>query len=337
MSDSYHVFVSYSRKDSDWVGESLFLPLSQCVARGGGRPRIFFDVDALESGDAWKSCLTSAIQGCGHFVPVYSTNYFASDFCQWELDLACARDIRAKSGLVLPVKLDECAVPFAYSLIQFASPATAGWFEKLCGRIGLTTDRGVAAPRRPDLAESLQQGLLEELRRVTETSRSDLEVRAEVLDAGAAPERRTRDIALSPRVTRSRRRLGDLIRLSLTASRDCYVYVFDIGTTGKITLLFPNQYSPDNRLRAGMPVVLPTATDPYELRLLGKTGREVLQFFALDQPLERAGVSERLPEGFEPVPKARLTRDIRILAHTTNRPEGGVRAGFSQLEFEIES
>jgi hypothetical protein len=48
--------------------------------------------------------------------------------------------------------------------------------------------------------------------------------------------------------------VGETVGLRLTSDKDAYVTVVDIGPTGRITQLFPNQCQPDNHVFANSPV-----------------------------------------------------------------------------------
>ena len=54
----------------------------------------------------------------------------------------------------------------------------------------------------------------------------------------------------------------DKVNFRVQADRDCYITVLDIGTSGKVTVLFPNRFHPDNRVRAGQTYVLPSPDRP---------------------------------------------------------------------------
>jgi hypothetical protein len=301
----YDVFISYSREDIDWVAGELYYRLRQARRPDGSALRIFFDADALDVGVAWRTTIAAAICDCCHFIPVYSRAYFDSDFCLWELDLAHGRDIRGAAGIVLPLKLDGVALPFTYAPIQCLMVAEADWFMHLVARMGCTSMPASLMPPPPngssDETASLQhRALLEDLRQLSQRNLSSFEIQIELDDNDRAAPRTTRDIKLLPRIAKSTRRVGDRLVLRISASQDCYGYVFDIGSSGLITLLFPNHFSADNRLRAGVPLSLPMPSDPYELVLSGMPGTEVIQIFALDRPIEALG-GQGFPVSFEPL------------------------------------
>jgi hypothetical protein len=52
---------------------------------------------------------------------------------------------------------------------------------------------------------------------------------------------------------------GDPVRLTLTASRDCHYYLFNILQDEKVLRLFPNRASSANRLSAGQRISFPSA------------------------------------------------------------------------------
>lgn len=338
----YDYFISYCRRDLPWVIEHLYLPMRARRLRDGREPRVFFDKDAIESGHAWRQSLADGIERCRHFVAVYSEHYFRSDFCQWELDLAATRDPLAKQGIVMPVKVDECEVPFAYGSIHYTEASSRDWSERLFDRLGLDPgedESPAAAGTHQRLTDSyLFRDLLDELRALTDSGPSAFEARLEVYGCHDSPPlRATRDIALIPRRTQTAFSLGDTLQLRVSVNEDCYVYVLNIGTSGKVTLLFPNRFTPDNRARSGASVTLPAQSDPYDLTVTGKPGREIVQVFALDRPIDDARDAEPLPDSFEPIALPRLTRDIQIIAHAARRAEAPVRAAFAQVEFDVEA
>jgi hypothetical protein len=188
----------------------------------------------------------------------------------------------------------------------------------------------------PDVSGQLHRDLLEELQYLTEQSQSGFEVRVELLTPSQVSPRKVDDIAKLPRRVMATQRLGDRIALCISATEDCYAYLFDIGTTGKITLLFPNQFTLDNRLRAGVPRVVPAEHAPYDFVLSGAVGSEVVQLFGLDRPIDQIYDAEPLPNAFEPIRVPRLTRDIHIIAHTAAQPQERAKVAWSQIAFQVQ-
>ncbi len=111
------VFISYSHRTSDWVKEHIYDVLCALV----GPDKIFFDVECLQGGIGWLAKLSDVVNSCRLFIPVYGPDYFGSDFCQWELMQAIVRDPTGQRRIVLPVMMQETALPNYCALIQSLS------------------------------------------------------------------------------------------------------------------------------------------------------------------------------------------------------------------------
>lgn len=68
-------------------------------------------------------------------------------------------------------------------------------------------------------------------------------------------------------------RPGDTLVLEVKADQDCNLTLISIEGSGLATVLFPNEFEPDNRIAAGNSVHIPAATAAYVLRT-NKTGIE---------------------------------------------------------------
>lgn len=73
---------------------------------------------------------------------------------------------------------------------------------------------------------------------------------------------------------------GDMMSISLTADKDCFVYLFDVGTSGKIHLLFPNKMQRSNRLMAGKEIQISN------LRVSPPAGKEMVKAIATVDSLD---------------------------------------------------
>jgi len=76
---------------------------------------------------------------------------------------------------------------------------------------------------------------------------------------------------------------GEPVKIHLKLSRDAYVYLYDIDPQGNVTLLFPNGFSRDNHLKAGVHI-LPERAD-YSFVVEEPLGVETLQALALLKPI----------------------------------------------------
>lgn len=82
-------------------------------------------------------------------------------------------------------------------------------------------------------------------------------------------------------------RLGDVIRFNFKADRDCYLTLINVGTSGKITVLFPNKYRPDGFIQAGRVYQTETRGEmPFKIRASGPAGSELVKVVATLEPLD---------------------------------------------------
>jgi hypothetical protein len=77
-------------------------------------------------------------------------------------------------------------------------------------------------------------------------------------------------------------RPGEAVRLSVTSNEDAYITVVDIGTSGAVTVLFPNAVDRDNRIAAGQTLRL--GRGPWNIVAGGPDGTEVIKVFASRSP-----------------------------------------------------
>jgi len=101
------VFISYPRTKLDWVKKHVYAPL--CDWRG--EENIFIDTDKLDPGSGWMPSLANAVGACDVFLAVYCEDYFRSQFCQWELQLALLRDPNGEKRIVVPFMLEKLQPP----------------------------------------------------------------------------------------------------------------------------------------------------------------------------------------------------------------------------------
>jgi len=81
--------------------------------------------------------------------------------------------------------------------------------------------------------------------------------------------------------------IGDEAIISFEVDQTCYVTVFDYSTDGSITVLFPNRFQPDNKVRPDRVYRIPSEEGGYRIRVQGPPGLEQLKLFATteDVPL----------------------------------------------------
>ncbi|MGQ9477565.1 MAG: DUF4384 domain-containing protein [Candidatus Bipolaricaulia bacterium] len=114
---------------------------------------------------------------------------------------------------------------------------------------------------------------------------------------------------------------GERLEVHFRITKDCYVYIYDISTEGKVTLLFPNAFQPENFLSAGR-YSIPDRR--YSLVVAGSPGLEYLQAIASTKPIQ----SLVLPEGAsEKAPFPPIEAEPVELKHDLERVVQGLSPG----------
>ena len=140
----------------------------------------------------------------------------------------------------------------------------------------------------------------------------------------------TRDI----KITRRQRKVqvfssdsvpvGTSICLEVTSKSLCYLYILNIGTSGKSALLFPNECCTNNRFSPDQTYHFPGPD--FEFNIEGPPGKETIQIFAF---AEKQTELEKLAE------KPReLYRDITVKRKNPT-PASSMR-GFAQIQFNVQ-
>ena len=79
---------------------------------------------------------------------------------------------------------------------------------------------------------------------------------------------------------------GDRIEFHAKADRDGYLTIVDLGTDGKVIVIYPNELDRDNRVKAGQTVSVPTSAMKTEFQAQDPAGRGIVRAFLTDRPLE---------------------------------------------------
>jgi hypothetical protein len=77
---------------------------------------------------------------------------------------------------------------------------------------------------------------------------------------------------------------GDKLSIEVATSRDAYVTVLNVGTSGKVHIVFPNEFQKDNLVKAGENVVIPGADASFDLKIGPPAGVEVIKVIATLEP-----------------------------------------------------
>ena len=110
-------------------------------------------------------------------------------------------------------------------------------------------------------------------------------------------------------------RIGDLIEFNVTSSEDAYITLVDVGTSGQVTILFPNEFQQANRVMAGETTTIPSGNADFKIRVGGPTGVELIKILATRGPTPIFDPTEYVGHGpFRVLNKKApaLTRDLII-------------------------
>jgi hypothetical protein len=93
-----------------------------------------------------------------------------------------------------------------------------------------------------------------------------------------------RNITITLTAEKQSLRPGEELNLSFTADRECYLTLMDIGTSGNILRLWPNDYSgQDNRIDSNTVRKFPGPQDKFKFRIAGPDGVERLIAYATSE------------------------------------------------------
>jgi len=111
--------------------------------------------------------------------------------------------------------------------------------------------------------------------------------------------------------------IGDTVRLMLTANEDAFVTVLDVGPTGQVTQLFPNQYQTDNHVFANRPVEIGGGNSGAKVMVAGPVGAELVKVIASSKPVTVISESQLQGRGaFRTIDGGAQTvvRDLQVTA-----------------------
>jgi hypothetical protein len=119
-------------------------------------------------------------------------------------------------------------------------------------------------------------------------------------------------------------RVGDPITVFFETTQDGYLTLVNVGSSGKITILFPNRFSGGHEVKAGKTYRVPGADDSYELALAGPSGTELIYALRTTKPIKFVDSDfSRTQDIFQSVTErtGAFTRDINIIVKRTPRTE----------------
>ena len=81
-------------------------------------------------------------------------------------------------------------------------------------------------------------------------------------------------------------RIGDTVQFRLKVNRDAYVTLVNIGTSGDVTILYPNRFHASHLVRSGQDVTIPPADSGFVLTVQGPTGFDQVRAIATAEPVQ---------------------------------------------------
>jgi uncharacterized protein DUF4384 len=115
-------------------------------------------------------------------------------------------------------------------------------------------------------------------------------------------------------------KIGQTLRMLFSSSRDGYVTLIHVGRSGKATILYPNEFSRSNAVKAGHTYSVPPAdfssTVPYELQLRGRAGVELVYGLFTVEPtrfVEESFVQSNPAGPLNDNKAEAITRDINLV------------------------
>ena len=78
---------------------------------------------------------------------------------------------------------------------------------------------------------------------------------------------------------------GERVRLYVQTNQDAYVTVINVAPDGATTVLFPNRFQADNRVRANTITEIPDPSSQVRIAVSGPAGAELIKVIASNQPV----------------------------------------------------
>ncbi len=107
-------------------------------------------------------------------------------------------------------------------------------------------------------------------------------------------------------------RTGDKINLYFRSEKDCYLTLLNYGTSGKLTVLFPNALFKDNFIKGNRVYAIPGEVYPFDYILSGPPGAEKIKAIAATHKFNLIDLTFQEGEIFSTSKSA--TRDICVAA-----------------------
>ena len=204
--------------------------------------------------------------------------------------------------------------------VNVPKDAVEGWYAVT------TTVERVESPTRGGAPEQKETGFFVETRGAaspaapaagTTSGGASGSPPAATVAPAPAPQAADDGIAVRLWAEKTRYRMGERLAFNFETNRDAFLTIVNVGTSGEVTILFPNRFSGGHGVKAGRTYRIPETSDSYELELKGPPGVELVYalltlkpvlFLATDFPSSGAV----FPSTADRV--SRVTRDINVAA-----------------------
>jgi len=123
-----------------------------------------------------------------------------------------------------------------------------------------------------------------------------------------------RDISIIPKTSTVGYKIGDKITVFFRSGKDCYLNLFNFGTSGRVTVLFPNLLFQDSFIRAEQTYAIPGENYPFEYELGGPAGIEKIKAIATTAKIDLVELDfSGKNEIFYSAERSAAARDVKIL------------------------
>jgi hypothetical protein len=121
----------------------------------------------------------------------------------------------------------------------------------------------------------------------------------------------SRDVMSRPRSERNYH-IGEKVNLYFKSEKDCYLTLLNYGTSGKLTVLYPNALFKENFIKANTVYAIPGRDYPFDYIISGPKGVERIKAIAVTEKLDLIKLAYRKGEIFSTSTSA--SRDISVAA-----------------------
>lgn len=110
-------------------------------------------------------------------------------------------------------------------------------------------------------------------------------------------------------------KVGEEIVFFFKAQKDCRLTLFNIGTSGKVYIIFPNKHQEDNLVKAGKVYRVPAGEAKWVFKASGPAGKELVKAIATLEKTELVSDKDTKPAGVVQevtAPESQISKDIAI-------------------------